>query len=86
MNSTPDEFRGALERAFGCAVSADESGLLLTTDASTLHFALSHETPYKIGAIEISLLRVEISIKRGDEHAARILQEQVDRATQRGGG
>ena len=37
-------------------------------------------------ALKIPVLRVEISVYRGDESAARTLQEQVDRATQRGGG
>jgi len=72
--------------AFGDAVRKDQTGLLLTTDDAVLHFALSVETPTKIGAMSISLLRVEISIRRGDEVAARKLQERVDRATQRGGG
>jgi hypothetical protein len=86
MNSTPTEFRRALEQAFGDAVNEDETGLLLTTGDAALHFALSVETPAKIGAMSISLLRVEISVRRGDEVAARKLQERVDRATQRGGG
>ena len=86
MNTTPDEFRRALEQAFGDAVSEDESGLLLTTDDATLHFTLTCEKPYHVGLLKVALLRVEIGVRRGDEVAARKLQEQVDRATQRGGG
>ena len=86
MNSTPAEFRRALVQAFGDAVSTDETGLLLTTEAAVLHFALTSEKPYQVGSIPIPLLRVEISVRRGDEMAARKLQEYVDRATQRGGG
>ncbi len=86
MNCTPAEFRRALALAFGDAVNEDETGLLLTTDDAVLHFALSGEAPLKIGAMSISMLRVEISIRRGDEIAARKLLVRVDRATQRGGG
>ena len=86
MNSTPAEFHRALVQAFGNAVSEDDSGLLLTTAHAVLHFALSHGEPYQVGLLNISLLRVEISVRSGDETAAQRLQEQVDRATQRGGG
>jgi len=86
MNSTPAEFHRALVQVFGNAVSEDSSGLLLTTEDVVLHFALTSENPYQVGALRIRLLRVEISVRRGDEMAARTLQEQVDRATQRGGG
>jgi hypothetical protein len=86
MNSTPAEFRRALFHAFGNAVSEDESGLLLTTERATLHFAMTSQMPYQVGALKISLLQVEISVRAGDERAANTLQEQVDRATQRGGG
>jgi hypothetical protein len=86
MNSTPEEFRRTLEQAFGDAVTIDETGLLLSTDDAVLHYALSCDAPYRIGMIEVALLRVEISVRRGDERAASTLQAHVDRATQRGGG
>jgi hypothetical protein len=86
MNSSPAEFRRALAQAFGDAVSEDETGVLLTTETAALHFTLTSEKTHQVGALEIGLLRVEISVRRGDESAARALQEQVDRATQRGGG
>jgi hypothetical protein len=86
MNSTREEFCRALVQAFGDAVSEDESGVLLTTENAALYFALSNDTPVQIGAIKIPLLRVEISVRAGDDEAARTLQDQVDRATQRGGG
>ena len=86
MNTTPAEFRRALVQAFGKGVSEDATGLLLTTAGAALHFALTNEESYQAGVLKISLLRVEISVRRGDETAARNLREQVDRATQRGGG
>lgn len=86
MNSTPAEFRRALVQAFGDAVRDDESGLLLTTEDAVLHFALSQDEPYQVGLLKMSLLRVEITAREGDDIAVRRLQEQVDRATQRGGG
>ena len=86
MNSTPSEFRRALVQAFGDAVSEDETGLLLTTATAALHFSMTNEKPRRVGALKIPVLRVEITVCRGDESAARTLQEQVDRATQRGGG
>lgn len=86
MNSTPAEFRRALVQAFGDAVRDDTTGLLLITETATLHFALSQEKPRQLGLLTIALLRVEISVRAGDEAAARSLQERVDRATQRGGG
>jgi hypothetical protein len=86
MNSTPGEFRRALVQAFGDCVSEDESGLLLVNDDTALHFTLTCETPYHVGLLKIALLRVEISVRRGDDVAAKKLQAQVDRATQRGGG
>lgn len=86
MNSTPSEFRRALVQAFGDAVSEDETGLLLTTSTAVLHFSMTNEKLRRVGALRIPVLRVEISVHRGDESAAKALQEQVDRATQRGGG
>ena len=86
MNSTSAEFRRALVQAFGDTVSEDDTGLLLTTETAALHFALSQQQPLQIGLLTIPLLRVDISVRAGDEGAARTLQEQVDRATQRGGG
>lgn len=72
--------------AFGDAVIDDADGLLLTTEMAALHFALSQEEPTHIGLLKIALLRVEISVRAGDEAAAQALQNQVDHATQRGGG
>ena len=86
MNSTPAEFTRAMRLAFGQALSEAPSGLLLSTPDSTLHFALTSETPRKIGALHIASLRVEISVQRGDEAAAQKLLAQVDHATLRGGG
>jgi hypothetical protein len=86
MNSTPAEFRRALVQAFGDAVRGDSTGLLLATDAATLHFALSDEPPIQLGLLGLPMLRVDISVRAGDEQAARTLLERVDRLTQRGGG
>jgi hypothetical protein len=86
MNSTPAEFRRALMQVFGNAVSEDGNGLLLTTEAAVLHFAMTAEKPYRLGALRVCLLRIDISVRAGDENAVKRLQEQVDRATQRGGG
>ena len=86
MNSTPSEFGRALRLVYGVAVSADETGLLLNTEGVALHFALYSESPRKIGALQIASLRVEISVREGDEASAKSLLAQVDRATLRGGG
>lgn len=86
MNSTPEEFRRALVQAFGDAVREDTTGWLLATDTATLHFALTDEPPIRLGLLRLPMLRVDISVRAGDEQAARALQERVDRATQRGGG
>jgi hypothetical protein len=86
MNSTPAEFGRALRLVYGVAVSADETGLLLNTEGVALHFALYSESPRKIGALQIASLRVEISVREGDEASAKSLLAQVDRATLRGGG
>lgn len=86
MNSTPAEFRRALTLAFGDAVREQTDGLLLTDGAVQLHFALYPEAPKRIGALQLSNLRVEISVRAGDETYANELLAKVDRATQRGGG
>ena len=86
MNSTPAEFRRAMFQAFGDAVSEDASGVLLSVDGVQLHFALHSEMPRNIGALQIAMLRVEISVRQGEETAAENLLARVDRATQRGGG
>jgi hypothetical protein len=86
MNSTPAEFGRALRLVFGAAVSADETGMLLKTEGVALHFALFSENPRKIGALQIASLRVEISVREGDEAVAKSLLARVDRATLRGGG
>lgn len=86
MNSTPAEFSRALRLAFGEALSETPEGLLLSTADSALHFALQSDPPRKIGALHINSLRVEISVRQGDESAAQKLLARVDHATLRGGG
>ena len=86
MSSTPDEFRRALFTAFGDAVTEDGAGLLVTDGEIRLHFALSSEKPLRIGALQLCTLRVEITVRQGDEQAASALLDRVNRATQRGGG
>lgn len=86
MNATPDEFRRALVQAFGNAVGESPGGVELCVDDVRLHFALTALPPRNIGALQIADLRVEIRVLAGDTTAARKLLDQVDRATQRGGG
>lgn len=86
MNSSVEEFRRALVQAYGAAVSETASGLLLALDGVQLHFALRQEMPHRIGALQLAMLRVEISVQSGAEAAAEKLLARVDRATQRGGG
>ncbi len=86
MNSSVEEFRRALVQAYGGAVSETDSGLLLALDGVQLHFALTREATHRIGALQLAMLRVEISVQSGDEAAAEKLLARVDRATQRGGG
>ena len=86
MNSSVEEFRRALVRAFGEVVSETASGLLLEHDGVQIHFTLTRESPRRIGALQLEMLRVEISVRSGDEEAAEKLLAKVDRATQRGGG
>ena len=86
MNSGVEEFGRALVQAFGAAVRQTDSGFLLTDDGVQLHFALAREAPHCIGALQLTMLRVEISVLSGDESAAEKLLARVDRATQRGGG
>ena len=86
MSSTPGEFRRALFTAFGDAVSEDGDGLLIAENDVRLHFALSSESPQRVGALQLCSLRVEITVRQGDEVAASALLDRVDRATQRGGG
>lgn len=86
MSSTPDEFRRAVVNAFGKAVTGDGAGLLVEDEGACLHFALSHEKPQRIGALQLCALRVEITVRRGDREAASRLLTRIDRATQRGGG
>ena len=85
-NSTPAEFRRAMRHAFGNAVSEDASGVLVAADGAALHFALSSEQARQIGALQLSVLRVEITVRQGAEKAASELLTRIDRATQRGGG
>lgn len=86
MSCTSDEFRRSLVQAFGDAVSDTPDGLLLAGKEASLHFALSEQQPLRIAALQLSTLRVEISVRTGDQSAARRLLAQVDRATLRGGG
>jgi len=86
MNSTPAEFIRSLRLAYGSAVSEDETGVVLNAQGATLHFALTSEKSLQIGALQIASLRVEISVREGDESAAKSLLARVDRATLRGGG
>jgi len=85
-NCTPAEFRRAMRYAFGDAVSEDATGLMVDADGASLHFALSSEEPRSIGALQLSVLRAEITVRQGDEKAASELLTRNDRATQRGGG
>lgn len=86
MNSTPEEFRRALLQALGPAVVETAAGVQLAVDGVLLHFALMREDPHRIGALQLTMLRVEISVREGDESAAAALLARVDRATLRGGG
>lgn len=86
MSSTPGEFRRAMFTAFGDAVSEDGTGLLVAENDVRLHFALRSEKPLRIGALQLSTLRVEVTVRQGDEPAASALLNRIDRATQRGGG
>lgn len=86
MSSTPEEFRRGLVQAFGDAVSDEKDGLLLASGDARLYFALCSETPKRMGALELALLRVEISVLEGDARSVSELLARVDRATLRGGG
>ena len=86
MNTTAAEFRRALVQAFGPAVTDTGAGLQLAVDGVQLHFALQRDSSHRIGALQLALLRVEISVQRGDETAVANLLARVDRATLRGGG
>jgi hypothetical protein len=86
MSSTPGEFRRAMFTAFGEAVTADGTGLLVTEGEIRLHFALRSENPQRVGALQLCTLRVDITVRQGDEPAVSALLDRVDRATQRGGG
>jgi hypothetical protein len=86
MSSTPGEFRRALSKAFGDAVTEDATGLLVADGEVSLHFALISETPQCVGALRLCALRTEITVRQGDHEAASELLARIDRATQRGGG
>ncbi len=85
-NCSPAEFRRTMRYAFGDAVREDATGLRVDADGASLHFALSSEEPRRIGALQLSVLRVEITVRQGGEKAASELLTRIDRATQRGGG
>ncbi len=86
MSSTPGEFRRALSKAFGDAVTEDATGLLVADGGVSLYFALTCETPQRVGALQLCTLRTEITVRHGDHEAANELLARIDRATQRGGG
>jgi len=86
MNSSPAEFRRALVQAFGEAVSETADGVLLSVGEVRILFVLNSLPPRKIGALQISALRVEIRVQSGESPATERLLAQVDRATLRGGG
>jgi hypothetical protein len=86
MSCTATEFRLALQNVFGDAVSVVPDGLLISTPEASLHFALSEQNPLRIAALRLDRMRVEISVRAGDETAAERLLSKVDRATLRGGG
>jgi hypothetical protein len=86
MSSTPGEFRRVMFTAFGDAVSEDGTGLLVAENDVRLHFALRSENPQRVGALQLCTLRVDITVRQGDEPAVSALLDRVDRATQRGGG
>ena len=86
MNGSAEEFTRALKLAFGDSVSADNAGLRLSQDQTTLHFAFRKAAPQSIGALKISNVTVEISVLAGDSISAKELLARVDRATLRGGG
>ena len=72
--------------ALGAAVSADGDGLLVSEGEVRLRFALSSVEAARVGALQLSTLRVEISVLQGSAEAASALLARIDRATQRGGG
>ena len=86
MSSTPDAFRRNLSKAFGDAVTEEATGLLVAEAWVSLHFALTGETPQRVGALQLCTLLTEITVRQGDEQAASELLARIDRATQRGGG
>lgn len=86
MNSTPAEFERSLRLAFAEGLTMDASGLLLAVDGVQLHFALRSEKGRRIGALQLPLLRVEVSVRGGSRDGAVKLLARVDRATLRGGG
>ncbi len=86
MSSTPGEFHRALSKAFGDAVTEDATGLLVVDGGVSLHFALTSETPQRVGTLQLCALRTEITVRQGDQAAASELLARIDRATQRGGG
>ena len=86
MSSTPGEFHRALSKAFGDAVTEDATGLLVADGGVSLHFALTSETPQRVGTLQLCTLRTEVTVRQGDQGAASELLARIDRATQRGGG
>jgi hypothetical protein len=44
---------------------------LVEDENASLYFALSHQKPQRIGALQLCALRVEITVRRGDQAAAK---------------
>ncbi len=86
MNSTPAEFRRALQQAFGTAVSGDDAVLRVRTPDAVLCFQMTVLPGQNLGLLHIAALRLEIVVECGEAEAVDRLLAQVDRATLRGGG
>lgn len=86
MTVTADEFRGALQRAFGSALAEVPEGVRLIADGAQLLFVIEAAPSLRLGALDLARLRVEVRTEAGDEASAHRLLARVDRATQRGGG
>jgi hypothetical protein len=86
MNGSAAEFRRALRHAFGEAVRDSAGAPEVGVGGTCLRFTLTELPAQRIGALQLPLLRVEVSILSGTDPEAAELLARVDRATQRGGG
>jgi hypothetical protein len=86
MNGSAAEFRRALRHAFGEAVQGSADAPEIGVGRTSLRFALTELPAHRIGALQLPVLRVEVSILSGSDPEAAELLARVDRATQRGGG